>query len=96
MDKQNDLKLVKLTKQEKEKEKADKKQAKKDALEKIPEKDREKQKKYKKKIYMTLVVFVLALGTLALTATNLIDTTIAIWILIAMCVISTVISRSEK
>lgn len=96
MDTQNDLKLVKLTKEEKALEKAERKRAKQEAWDKIPDKDKEKQKKYKIRIIKTTVVFVLALIVLALIATGVIDTTIGIWGLIGLCVISTVISRGEK
>lgn len=92
---QNELKLVKLTKEEKALQKAEKKREKQEAWDKVSDKDKAKQKKYKKRIIQTSVVFALALIVLALLATNTIDSTIGIWGLIGLCVISTVISRRE-
>lgn len=92
---QNELKLVKLTKEEKALQKAEKKRAKQETWDKVSDKDKAKQKKYKKRIIQTSVVFVLALIVLALLATGTIDSTIGIWGLIGLCVVSTIISRRE-
>ncbi len=92
----NNIHLVKVSKEEQNAEKEATKRKKEEMLNRIPEQDREKKKVYKKKIIETLILFVVALGLLALIATGIISTTIGLVGLVIIAVISTYISRKDQ
>lgn len=92
----NNIHLVKVSKEEQNAEKEAIKRKKEEKLNRIPEQDREKKKVYKKKIIETLILFVVALGLLALIATGIISTTIGLVALVIIAVISTYISRKDQ
>lgn len=92
----NNIHLVKVSKEEQNAEKEAIKRKKEEKLNRIPEQDREKKKVYKKKIIETLILFVVALGLLALIATGIISTTIGLVGLVIIVAISTYISRKDQ
>lgn len=92
----NNIHLVKVSKEEQNAEKEATKRKKEEMLNRIPEQDREKKKVYKKKIIETLILFVVALGLLALIATGIISTTIGLVGLAIIAAISTYISRKDQ
>lgn len=92
----NNIHLVKVSKEERNAEKEAIKRKKEEKLNRIPEQDREKKKVYKKKIIETLILFVVALGLLALIVTGIISTTIGLVALVIIAVISTYISRKDQ
>lgn len=92
----NNIHLVKVSKEEQNAEKEATKRKKEEMLNQIPEQDREKKKVYKKKIIETLILFVVALGLLALIATGIISTIIGLVGLVIIAAISTYISRKDQ
>lgn len=92
----NNIHLVKVSKEEQNAEKEATKRKKEEMLNQIPEQDREKKKVYKKKIIETLILFVVALGLLALIATGIISTIIGLVGLVIITAISTYISRKDQ
>ncbi|SES91565.1 hypothetical protein [[Clostridium] polysaccharolyticum] len=91
-----ELTLVKMSKEEKKQIKEDKKEAKREAYLKISEKDREKQKKYKRRILITSVLFGAALVVLGLMAVSAIPVKAGLFLLVAISLASTYVSRKDK
>lgn len=93
---QKQVTFVKLTKEEKKQQQEELKRVKSKKREMVPEKDRIRKKQYQMSILKTLVLFVLALGVLALMVGDVISNNIGIVCLLILVVISTVISRGNK
>lgn len=93
---QNHVTLVKLTKAEKKQQDEEIKRTKLKKKEMIPEKDRIRKKQYQMIIIKTLILFVLAIGVLALMVGDVISNNIGIVCLLIIAIISTVITRGNK